>query len=236
MPTKIPFLTIPKTGQTLPKKRVVTICHRRMSPTSPTYALAEASGAVLQNTTNNIKQAVLAIRDLRTDLHERAHTVHGLKDVVLAQNRDVHVLALQKFVSNKNIDHDIIPGDVCAFARTCFKQKTNLLFLNSNGVLCAKYPHSQGSLDERPCMIVMPQLYQHEILFRAHDAMGHQGISKVIARIQERHTWLGLRRTVGQYVGQCLTCQQVRDKQTTFAFTSKTSKAGTLMSWSSTTT
>ena len=34
-------------------------------------------------------------------------------------------------------------------------------------------------------MIVMPQLNQHEILFRAHDAIGHQGISKVVARIQD---------------------------------------------------
>ena len=38
-------------------------------------------------------------------------------------------------------------------------------------------------------MIVMQQLYQHEILFRSHDAMGHQGISKVVdTRNQERHT------------------------------------------------
>ena len=27
-------------------------------------------------------------------------------------------------------------------------------------------------------MIVMPQLYQHEIPFKAHDAMGHQGNSQ----------------------------------------------------------
>ena len=60
-------------------------------------------------------------------------------------------------------------------------------------------------------MIIMPQLYQHEILFRAHNAMGHQGISKVVVRIQERHTWPGIRGSVGRYVGQCLTCQQVRD-------------------------
>ena len=42
--------------------------------------------------------------------------------------------------------------------------------------------------------------------------MGHQGISKVVAPIQERHTWPGIRLTVGNYVSQCLTCQQVRDK------------------------
>ena len=61
-------------------------------------------------------------------------------------------------------------------------------------------------------MIVMPQLYQHEILFKAHDAMGHQGIAKVLARLQERHTWPGNRKSIRQYVSQCKTCQQVRDK------------------------
>ena len=81
-----------------------------------------------------------------------------------------------------------------------------------NGVPCAKYPPSQRLLHEQPCMIVMPQVYQHEILFCAHDPMGHQGISKVVARIQERHTWPGIRLIV-QYVSQWRTCQQVRDKR-----------------------
>ena len=72
----------------------------------------------------------------------------------------------------------------------------------------------------------MPQLYQHEILFRAHDAMGHQGISKVVARIQERYTWPGIRRCVGRYVGQCLTCQQVRDKPGDVRFQLKNIQSG----------
>ena len=75
-------------------------------------------------------------------------------------------------------------------------------------------------------MIVMPQLYQHEFLFRAHDAMGHQGIGKVVARIQERHTWPGIRRTVGEYVSQCLTCQQVRDKPGDVRFHLKNIQSG----------
>ena len=51
-------------------------------------------------------------------------------------------------------------------------------------------------------MIIMPQLYQHEILFKAHDAMGHQSMAKVLARIQERHTWPGIRKTIGQHVNR----------------------------------
>ena len=75
-------------------------------------------------------------------------------------------------------------------------------------------------------MIVMRQLYQHEILFRAHDAMGHQGISKVVARIQERHTWPGIRCTVGENVSQCLTCQQVRVKPGDVRFHLKNIQSG----------
>ena len=78
--------------------------------------------------------------------------------------------------------------------------------------LCLKYLKNQRALPTRPCMIIMPQLYQHEILFKAHEAMGHQGTAKVLARIQERHTWPGICKTIGQYVNRCLTCQQLRDK------------------------
>ena len=75
-------------------------------------------------------------------------------------------------------------------------------------------------------MIVMPQLYQHGIFSRALDAMGHQDISNVVARIQERHTWPGIRRTVGEYVSQCLTCQQVRDKPGDVRFHIKNIQSG----------
>ena len=56
--------------------------------------------------------------------------------------------------------------------------------------------------------------------------MGHQGISKVVARMKERHTWPGIRRSVGRYVGQCLTCQQVRDKPGDVRFQLKNIQSG----------
>ena len=75
-------------------------------------------------------------------------------------------------------------------------------------------------------MIMMPQLYQHEILFKTHDAIGHQGIAKVLAWIQERHTWPGIRRTIGQYVSQCITCEQIRDKPGDVRFHQKNIQSG----------
>ena len=59
-------------------------------------------------------------------------------------------------------------------------------------------------------MIVMPQLYQHEILYRPHDDSGHQGVGKVLARIQERHTWPGIKRVVVNHIKHCLTSQQTK--------------------------
>ena len=142
-------------------------------PSSVTYALNETDEQAMASFPTMNRQAALAIKDINMEPHEHANTAHGIKDLLFAQNRVVHVLAIKKLETQDSIDHDVFP--------------------------------------ERPCMIVMPQLYQHEILFRAHDAMGHKGIAKVLARIQERHTWPGIRRNVGQYVSQCLTCQQVRD-------------------------
>ena len=191
-----------------------------------TYDLANTDGTTMQNVPSFLRQAALAVRSVSTELHEHTHTVHVIKYLLLAQNREVHVLALKKLVNGENIDQDIFPEDVRAFARNYFRQKKELLFVNPNGVPCVKYPPAQPPLHERPCMIVMPQLYQHEILFRAHDAMGHQGIGKVVARIQERHTWPGIRRTVGEYVSQCLTCQQVRDKPGDVRFHLKNIQSG----------
>ena len=66
----------------------------------------------------------MTIRSISTELLEHAHMVHGIKDMVLAQNRDVHVLALQKMVNNKTIDQEIFPEDVRAFATTSSRKMT----------------------------------------------------------------------------------------------------------------
>ena len=203
-------------------------------PSRTAYSVAAGNAATLQNTPSGVRDSIMALKDIDTELHEHAHTVHGIKDLVLAQNRDVHLLALKKLLLNESIDNDLFPEDVREFARNFFHQKKDLLFVNKNGVLCVQYSPTQRPLHERPCMIVMPQFYQHEILFRAHDAMGHQGVSKVVARIHERHTWPGIRRSVGRYVGQCLTCQQVRDKPGDVRFHLKISKVDILMNWSNT--
>ena len=150
------------------------------------------------------------LRLVGTELHEHQSTMRGLKDLHLAQNRDVHLLALKKLMKNEPLDDTLFPEDVQDFAKRYYHQKKDLLFLNQNDILCVNYIPQQGAMHVRPCMIVMPQLYQHEILYRAHDESGHQGVGKVLARIQERHTWPGIKRDVVNHIKHCLTCQQTK--------------------------
>ena len=142
-------------------------------PSRTIYSVTGTNNATLQNSPCGVRESIMALKDIDTELHEYTHIVHGIKDLVLAQNRDVHVLALKKLVQCESIDNDVFPENVREFARNYFRQKKDLLFINKNDVLCVQYSPTQRPLHERPCMIIMPQLYQHEILFRAHDAMGH---------------------------------------------------------------
>ena len=189
--------------------------HAASVPSRTTYPLNGEEKQATSTAPEYVEQMAFVVNSVSMELHEHANTVHGLKHLLLAQNRDVHVLAIKKLVMQESTDHDIFPGNVCVFARNYHKLKKNRLLVNNNGVLCVygvMLTKSQRKLHERPCMIMMLQLYQHEILFKPHDAMGHQGIAKFPARIQERDTWPAIRRTIEQYVSQCRTCQQIRDK------------------------
>ena len=59
--------------------------------------------------------------------------------------------------------------------------------------------------------LVLPQLYQTELLFRSHDQMGHQGVDKVYDRIQKRFDWPCLKKACEKWISTCLPCQQAKD-------------------------
>ena len=63
-----------------------------------------------------------------TELHEHQSTMRGLKDLHLAQNGDVHLLALKKLITNEPLDDILFPEDVQDFAKRYYHQKKDLLF------------------------------------------------------------------------------------------------------------
>ena len=89
-------------------------------------------------------------------------------------------------------------------------QKEGRLYLNKDGIVACKRREEDRVLYKYNA-IVVPQLYQTELLFRSHDQMGHQGIDKVYQRILKRFEWPGMKKACEKWVTACLSCQQVKD-------------------------
>ena len=89
-------------------------------------------------------------------------------------------------------------------------QKEGRLYLNKDGIVACKKREEDKVLYKYNA-IVLPQLYQTELLFRSHDQMGHQGIDKVYQRILKRFELPGMKKACEKWKTACLSCQPVKD-------------------------
>ena len=55
------------------------------------------------------KEHVNTLRESDVELHEHHATVRGLAELRLAQNRDVHLLALRKLMKNEVLEESLFP-------------------------------------------------------------------------------------------------------------------------------
>ena len=76
---------------------------------------------------------------------------------------------------------DQLETDVRKLVTDFHKQWAHELFINSQGIL--RKPEEKILQHDA---IVLPQLFQAEVMFRAHEDQAHQGIGKVLARIRQR--------------------------------------------------
>ena len=53
-------------------------------PSHTIYPVTGATAATVHSTPSGVRDSIMALRDIDTELHEHAHTVHGIKDLVLA--------------------------------------------------------------------------------------------------------------------------------------------------------
>ena len=82
-------------------------------------------------------------------------------------------------------------------------QKEGKLYPNKDGILACKRREEDKVLYKYNA-IVLPQLYQTELLFRSHD----QRIDEVYQRILKRFEWPGMKKACKKWVTACLSCQQ----------------------------
>ena len=72
--------------------------------------------------------------------------------------------------------------------------------------------------------IVLPQLFQAEVMFKPHGDQAHQGIDKVLARIRQRFICPGMNDAVRKWVKACRVCQKA--KMLSVSFCSRTLSVG----------
>ena len=90
-----------------------------------------------------------------------------------------------------------------------YKERKDLLYHTADGVVACKRKYEEKILHKHN-LIILPQLYQTEVLFRSDDQMGHQGIDKVQQRLIHRFDWPGLRKACERWVNACLRVKDPR--------------------------
>ena len=143
-------------------------------------------------------------------LKEHAKARYRLSDLIRAQKDDMMTSNLSKWIRMGSKEKRELEEDSYKILSQFYKERKELLYHTADGVVAYKRKDEEKILHKHN-LIIIPQLYQTEVLFRSHDQMGHQGIDKVQQRILHRFDWPGLRKACERWVNACLACLQVKD-------------------------
>ena len=143
-------------------------------------------------------------------LKEHVKARYRLSDLIRAQKNDKMTSNLSKWIRMGSKEKGELEEDSYKILSQFYKERKELLYHTADGVVACKRKDEDKILHKHN-LIILPQLYQTEVLFRSHDQMGHQGIDKVQQRILHRSDWPGLRKACERWVNACLACLQVKD-------------------------
>ena len=134
---------------------------------------------------------------------------YRLSDLLRAQRNDRMTSNLKRWIENGAPDKRDLEEDSYKILKQFYLKRKHLLYLNKDGIVACKR-RDEDKVLYKYNSIVLPQLYQTELLFRSHDQMGHQGVDKVYNRIQKRFEWPGLKKACEKWISECLSCQQAK--------------------------
>ena len=130
---------------------------------------------------------------------------YRFSDLLRAQRIDRMTSKLRRWIENGTPDKGDLEEDSYRILRQYFMQKEGRLYLNKDGIVACKRTEADKVLYKYNAM-VLPQLYQTELLFRSHDQMGHQGNDKVYQRILKHFECPGMTKPCEKWVTACLSC------------------------------
>ena len=143
----------------------------------------------MEEDTHRRNELISKMRVTKTYLEAR----YRLSDLIRAQRNDRMTSNLKRWIENGAPDKGDLEEDSYRILRQYFIQKEGRLYLNKDGIVACKRREEDKFLYKYNT-IVLPQLYQTELLFRSHDQMGHQGIDEVYQRILKRFERPGMKK------------------------------------------
>ena len=145
---------------------------------------------------------------------------YSIVDLKRAQQTDMVTLALKQCFERGNLNGTpwkckekgdggfLLDPEVRKIVNDFYKQWKGELYVNSQGILCCRRKPDEITYDHDA--ITLPQLLHGEVIFRAHDDQGLQGMDKVIARIKQRFIWPGLDSAVKKWITAYRVCQNTK--------------------------
>ena len=169
-------------------------------------------------------------QDPTTLLKDQVVARYTIADFRQAQSMDIVIGTLKRLMKNPKGNLSNVPKSLREGIKAYFRQAKDRLYVNGQGILCLRRRPADRNRFSNHSMILMPQVYQAEILYQTHNEMGHQGVNKVVARIQQRHDWMGLQLAVNKWINACMTCQQRKNPAGPVRFALQTLLATSSMS------
>ena len=123
-------------------------------------------------------------------LKEHVNAKYRLSYLIRAQKSDKMTSNLSKWFRTGPKDKGDLEEDSYKILSQFYEDRKNLLYHTADGVVACKRKNEEKILHKHN-LIILPQLYQTEVLLRLHDQMGHQGIDKVQQRKLHRFDWPG---------------------------------------------
>ena len=188
----------------LPQKEVVRTDLQPFK--QETQPLAKIWCVKMEEDTHQPNELNSQMRVMKTYLKAR----YRLSDLLRAQRNDRMTSNLKRWIENGSLDKGDLEEDSYRILRQYFMQKEGRLYLNKDGIVACKRREEDRVLYKYSA-IVLPQLYQPELLFRSYDQMGHQGIDKVYQRILKRFEWPRMKKACERWVTACLPCEEGTD-------------------------
>ena len=143
-------------------------------------------------------------------LMEDVKTRYRLSDLIRAQKNYKTTSSLSKWIRAGMKEKRDLEEDSYKILSQFYKERKELIYYTADGVVNCRIRDEEKILHKRN-LIILPQLYQAEVLFRSHDQMGHQGIDKVQQRRLHQFDWPVVRKACDRWVNACLSSLQVKD-------------------------